>query len=431
MNYHEVMSYLDNAKVFGSILGLHTIRELLAELHDPQKGLPAVHVAGTNGKGSTAAYLAEMLHAAGYRTGLYISPYIQRFGERVQVDGITITEDEIAARMTKVIEAARAITARGCQPPTVFELITAMGFLHFQAHRCDIVVVEVGLGGRLDATNVIEKPEAAVITHIGLDHTELLGDTIPQIAAEKGGIIKPGCDVVLCWQSREAMEPIASICRTQNAVLHYADATNAVLHALTVDKLIFDWAGYESLQTSLTGLHQVSNAVTAVKTAEVLRDKGWHIDEPAIRAGLVQARCIGRFELLSRKPPVLVDGAHNPQGVEAMTESLKALFPGKKFTFLMGVLADKDYRTAVTLTLPIAKRFYAMTPPVPRALHAEKLAEVIRRAGNVPVSVCGTIEDSVHAAMHGADSDDVLCAFGSLYQIGEIRACFGLVKKEG
>ncbi len=201
MNYQEVMSYLDNAKVFGSVLGLNTMRALLAELNDPQKELAAVHVAGTNGKGSTAAYVAEILHEAGYRTGLYISPFIQRFNERVQVDGITITEDEIAAYMTEVVGAARAVTARGIQPPTVFELITAMGFLYFRARRCDIVVVEVGLGGRLDATNVIDKPEAAVITHIGLDHTEQLGDTISKIAGEKGGIIKRGCEVVLYRQA--------------------------------------------------------------------------------------------------------------------------------------------------------------------------------------------------------------------------------------
>jgi len=431
MNYREVMSFLDNARVFGSILGLDTMRRLLFELHDPQKGLAAIHVAGTNGKGSTAAYLAGILHAAGYQTGLYISPFIQRFGERIQVNGVTITEHEIAVYMTKVIEAARSITAGGGQAPTVFELITAMGFLYFQARRCDIAVVEVGLGGRLDATNVIGKPEAAVITQIGLDHTELLGGTIPEIAAEKGGIVKPGCDVVLCRQSSEAMTAIAHICRTRNARLHCADAGTAVLRSLSIDGLTFDWEGYEQLRTSLTGLHQVGNAVTAVKTAQVLREKGWHIDEPAIRTGLRGARCIGRLEILRRKPLFLVDGAHNPQGVEALMTSLKALFPGKKFVFLMGMLADKDYFSAVTLTLPHAKRIYTMTPPVPRALGAEKLAEVIRSAGSVPVSACDTIRTALSLSLQEAKEGDVLCAFGSLYQIGEIRACFGLAKKEG
>jgi len=430
MNYKEVMSYLDNAKILGSVLGLNTMKELLAELHHPQRGLPTVHIAGTNGKGSTAAYLAEILHAAGYRTGLYISPFVQRFGERVQVNGLTITEDEIAAQMTKVIEAAHAITARGSHSPTVFELITAMGFLHFKSYSCDIVVVEVGLGGRLDATNIIEAPEAAVITQIGLDHTELLGDSIRQIAAEKGGIIKTGCDVVVLRQESEAIEPIAAICRSKNAILHCADANIAVLRNLTVDGLTFDWGAYEGLQTALTGLHQISNAVTAVKTAEVLLGKGWHINEAAIRTGLRQARCIGRLELLSRKPLLLVDGAHNPQGVEAMTHSLEALFPGKKITFLMGMLADKDFHTAALLTIPFAKRFYTMTPPVPRALSAQTMAEVIHAAGDVPVRACDTIEDALSQALLEAEPGDVLCAFGSLYQIGAIRAFFLFGQKE-
>ena len=333
--------------------------------------------------------------------------------------------------MTRVIDAAGVVISRGVQPPTVFELITAMGFLYFSQRRCDIVVVEVGLGGRLDATNVIEHPEAAVITHIGLDHTEILGDTIAKIAAEKGGIIKPGCDVVLYTQSDEAMRPIEEICRGVNAVLHCADAGAAVLHALTVDGLCFDWEGFKALRTSLTGLHQVGNAVTAVKTAQVLQKKGWQISESAIRAGLLRARCIGRLELLRRNPLFFVDGAHNPQGVEAMISSLTALFPGKKFILLMGMLADKDYSAAVALTLPHAKQVYTMTPPVPRALSAEKLAAVIRGAGEVPVSACVSIEAALSLALREAKTDDVMCAFGSLYQIGEIRAWFGLADKEG
>lgn len=432
MNYQEVMSYLDNAKILGSVLGLGTMKALLAELGDPQRGLPVVHIAGTNGKGSTAAYIAEILSAAGYRTGLYISPFIQHFGERVQVDGASITESEIAERMTAVIKAAKAVTERGSQPPTVFELITAMGFLHFQARRCDIAVVEVGLGGRLDATNVIESPEAAVITHIGLDHTELLGDTISQIAAEKGGIIKPGCDVVLYRQDGEAMGTITAICRAQNAVLHCADALSAHLHSITVDGLVFDWEGYKELQTAMTGLHQVGNAVTAVKTAEVLQSRGWRIDEDAIRAGLRKARCIGRLELLNRSPVVLVDGAHNPQGVEALTASLRALFPDRTFRFLIGMLADKDFRAAVATALPLAERCYTVTPPVPRALSAEKLAEVIREMddGTVPVQACGSVENALQCALREAEPGEILCAFGSLYQIGAIRAYFGLAEQE-
>lgn len=430
MNYQQVMSYLDNTKVLGSVLGLDTMRSLLAALGDPQRGLPTVHIAGTNGKGSTAAYLAGMLQAAGYQTGLYISPFIQRFGERVQVNGTVISEEEVAMLMTKVIKAAEAIVRRGSQPPTIFELITAMGFLHFLEHRCEIAVIEVGLGGRLDATNIIEMPEAAVITHIGLDHTELLGSTISQIAAEKGGIIKPGCDVILYQQTEEAMETIQSICRARNAVLHAADATTAVLRGFTVDGLTFDWQEFRELRTAMTGLHQISNAVTAVKTAQVLRQKGWRIGDEAIRTGLRNARCIGRLELLSREPMVLVDGAHNPQGVQALMESLAALFPGKKLTFVMGMLANKDYRTAADIVVPMAKRFFTVTPPVPRALPAEVLAETIMAAGGTQVQACGSYEEALELAVGQAEPDDIVCIFGSLYQIGTVRAWFGIARDQ-
>lgn len=430
MNYKEVMAYLDHAKVFGSVLGLSTMKALLAELHDPQRGLPTVHVAGTNGKGSTAAYLSEMLRAAGFRTGLYISPFIQRFGERIQVDGNVITRDEIAELMTRVIAAAEAISRRGVQAPTVFELITAMGFLQFREKNCDIAVVEVGLGGRLDATNVIERPEAAVITHIGLDHTQVLGNTIAQIAAEKGGIVKPGCETVMLRQSTEAMETVEKICREKGAPLHWADASTAVLRSLSVDGLAFDWEEYKDLRTSMTGLHQICNAVTAVKAAQVLRIRGWRIGEQEIRAGLGNAKCVGRLEVLSHAPMVLVDGAHNPQGAEALMESLRALFPGKKITFVTGMLADKDYRSAVTKALPLAERFITVTPPVPRALDAEDLAAVLREMGPVPVKACPAIEDALEFALGESTPDDVICIFGSLYQIGNVRAFFGLAGKE-
>ncbi len=430
MNYQEVIRYLDNAKVLGSVLGLSTMRALLAELGNPQAGLRAVHVAGTNGKGSTAAYLSEILQAAGHRTGQYISPFIQQFGERVQVDGVHITHDEIALQMTRVIDAAESITVRGCQQPTVFELITAMGFLHFKEKGCSIAVVEVGLGGRLDATNIIESPEVSVITHIGLDHTELLGETIPQIAAEKGGIIKPGCPVVLCAQEAEAVQTIEEICRSRGVPLNVADAGTARLRSMTVDGLLFDWDRYSGLRTRVTGLHQMSNAVTAVKTAQILEQKGWRIGEEAIRAGLRRTCCIGRMEALSEKPLFLVDGAHNPQGAEALTQSLDMLFPGKKFLFLVGMLADKDYRGVLRLAAPYAKKFYAVTPPVPRALRADVMAGAVRSLTDVPAVSCGGIEDAVKVALGEAGEDDILCAFGSLYQIGAIRAFFGLDRQE-
>ncbi|MPM36704.1 Folylpolyglutamate synthase [bioreactor metagenome] len=286
------------------------------------------------------------------------------------------------------------------------------------------------MGGRLDATNVLETPEVSVITHIGLDHTQQLGDTLEQIAWEKGGIIKPGCPAVLYGQGPGVTRTIEEICREKGAELCHASASEARLTEMTVDGLVFDWAGYEGLKTSLTGLHQLGNAVTAARAAQVLAGRGWRIDETALRAGLAGAGCIGRLELLSRSPVFLVDGAHNPQGVEAMLESLRLLFPDKRFVFLMGMLADKDYASAVRLILPLASRVYTITPPVPRALPAEELAGLIRAGGPVSAQAFGSVREAVEAALSDAGPEDVLCAFGSLYQIGEIRACFGLAERE-
>ncbi len=366
-----------------------------------------------------------MLRAAGYRTGLYISPYIQRFGERIQINGTAISEAEIAASMTKVAEAARRLSERSEHPPTVFELVTAMGFDYFRQKNCDIVVLEVGLGGRLDATNVIDAPEAAVITRIGLDHTEVLGDTIAKIAAEKGGIVKPGCDVIVYDQTAEVTDVLEAICAERGAKFHRADAAGARLHEITVHGLRFDWGGYRDLRTRLTGLFQMNNAITAVRAAELLRDRGWKLSEASIREGLAKAGCIGRLELLQEKPVFLVDGAHNPQGVEALMKSLGALFLGRKIHFLMGVLADKDYRADLAEALPLAERFYAVTPPIDRALPAAALAEEIKRRSDVPVSAYDDIRAALGDMLREASDENVLCAFGSLYQIAEIRKYFG------
>ena len=425
MNYGQVSEYLSRAEAFGSIPGLSRIARLTDELENPQRGMPFVHIAGTNGKGSTAAYISEMLRAAGYRTGLYTSPYIRGFGERVRVNGEVASEDGIAETMTDVIEASERIIKVGGMPPTVFEMITAMGFLYFRRQNCDITVLEVGLGGRLDATNIIDPPLAAVLTRIGLDHTELLGQTVAEIAAEKAGIIKPGCAAVLMRQSAEAEDTVSAICGAENVPLFRADAGVARLRSIATDGICFDWENYEGLETGMTGLFQIQNAVTATRTAQVLEKLGWAIDESAVRAGLKKARCAGRLEILSEKPIFLTDGAHNPQGAAALAESLSVLFPGKKFLFVIGVLADKDYRGILAETLPFAKRVYAVTPPVKRALSAFALKEETAAISAVPAEAFDTPEAGIFAALNAAGKDDVICAFGSLYQIAGIRAFFG------
>ena len=426
MQFSQAMDYINQTSLYGSVLGLDTMGRLMAELGQPHRRLRYVHVAGTNGKGSTASYVAHALQAAGYRTGLYLSPYIQQFGERIQVDGVPISHDEIAAGVTRVKEAADAIIARGFPSPTVFELVTTLGLLHFEQQQCDIVVAEVGLGGRLDATNIIEHPEAAVITAIGMDHMDQLGDTIPLIAGEKAGIIKPGCDVVLSAQDPEAMEVIRTVTEERGGTLHVADYRTATLHDMTPEGICFDWEEWKDLQTGLTGLHQLQNAVTAVKTCEILRQKGWNIPDDAVRAGLQHPGLPGRLEPLCREPLVLADGAHNPHGVAALMKSLPELTGGKPICFVMGMLADKDYARAAALAAEHGASFCTVAPPSPRALSAEALAKELRRHTDVPVRAFEKITDALDTAMAEAkENDGVVCVFGSLYQLGAVRTYFG------
>lgn len=425
MNYKEALDFILGAETMGSILERNVMECLLEELGNPHKGLKYVHIAGTNGKGSTSAYVSSILRAAGYRTGLYTSPYIQQFNERIQVDGVQISDEELAEITTEIAEASKRVLARGLRHPTVFELITAIGFIYFKRMACDIVVLEVGLGGRLDATNVIESPEVAVITNIGYDHMDVLGDTLELIAGEKAGIIKPNCSVVLYSQTKSVEDVIASVCREKGVSLTFADSSLAEIRSISLDGIEFDYNGYKGLKSSLLGLYQVKNAVTAIAAAEELIKKGYAISEQNIRDGLASAHWPGRLELLRRKPVVIVDGAHNPQGAAALLESLDALFPGRKINFVLGVLADKDYSSTIELAMPRAKCFHTVTPPNKRALPADKLAEEIRKHGDVPVHTCDSIPSALDTVLASVGEDEVVCIFGSLYQVGEVRSYFG------
>lgn len=425
MNYQEALDYLLGTEYFTSMLDRGIVECLLEELGDPQKGMKYVHIAGTNGKGSTSAYLSSILTASGYKTGLYTSPYVQQFNERIQVDGVQIPNEELAEITEEIKEAAERVEARGFRRPTIFELITALGFIHFKRRKCDIVVLEVGLGGRLDATNVIDEAEVSVITNIGLDHMEILGDTLELIAGEKAGIIKPDGTVVLYSQSENVEKVIESVCREKRASLRIADSSMAKVNSITLNGIDFNFGKYENLKTSLLGLYQVRNAVTAVITAEALIEKGYKITEKSLREGLISAHWPGRLELLQREPVVIVDGAHNPQGASALVESMETLFPGQKINFVLGVLSDKDYRSSIQIVMPIAKRFYTVSPPSYRALKSEELASEIKKYGEVPVESFADINSALQKALMATPRDEVICIFGSLYQVGEVRKFFG------
>jgi len=397
--------------------GLERIRRLLALLGDPQKELKFVHIAGTNGKGSTAAMLASVLEAAGLKTGLYTSPHLWDFRERFQVNGQPIPEEKLEEITARVLEQA--------EDENEFELITAIGMVYFQQSACDIVVLETGLGGRLDPTNVIEKTEteAAVITRIGLEHTGILGDTLEKIAVEKAGIIKEGRPVVLYEQGYGIFSLFEYLCKFRRSGLWTTENPAALSSGLEGQS--FTYRGKGPYRIALLGEHQLQNAAVVLETVEVLRLRGWDIPEEAVVQGLSLARWPGRLELAEREPDLLLDGAHNPQCMEALARALEGLYPGRRMVFLTGVLADKDYPAMMDPLLPLAQEIFTLTPDSPRALPAGELAAHLKDRG-VRSAPCAGVEEGLRRARAAAGEGGAVCMCGSLYTIGEARRLLGL-----
>ena len=416
MTGQEAISYIHSFQWQDHAPGLGRMRALLRALGDPQRGRKFVHVAGTNGKGSTCACIASVLRAAGYRVGLNTSPYLMTFHERIQVNGALISDEELASLAEEIRPAAEAMT----EHPTEFELITAIALLHFCRKDCDISVLEVGLGGALDASNVIDVPEAAVLTAMGMDHVALLGPAQADVAAAKAGIIKPGGDVVSYGECPEADGVFRRVCKERGAVLTEVDFSRLRPHSFGLDGSQFDFAPYGNLYLPLTGAYQLKNAATAITALEVLRKKGWRVSEEALRRGLAQVRWPGRFEVLRRDPVFLLDGAHNAHGMTAAAESLGALFPRRKIVFVLGLLADKDVSAMLDALAPLAKQVFTLRPDSPRAMEAEALTSLLAERG-VPARACGTAEEGVRSAMEAAGRSGIVCALGSLYLSGDIR----------
>ena len=415
MTPQKAIQYIENYTWSTTRLGLGRTRELLHAMGDPQKNLKFIHVAGSNGKGSTCAMLDAILRHAGYRTGLYTSPYIQDFCERIQVNGRNIPGEDLARITESVLMFAEAMEDH----PSQFELTTAIAMKYYFEQACDFVVLEVGMGGALDSTNVIGCPEAAVITNIGLEHTEYLGDTLTLIAEAKGGIIKPGCDTVCYSSDPEVMETLERICREQNAAYHVSLERDVQSISHDLDGQRFLWKGHEYF-LSLLGPHQLRNAAVVLETVQVMRGHDHIISEDAVKAGLRDVRWPARFEILRRAPLFILDGGHNPQCAEAMVRNLREYFPGQKLTILLGVLADKDYRQILDLIVPFAESFICVTPVSPRALPADALAAVISERG-FPALAAESIEDGVRMAL---EAETPVMAFGSLYLAGYVRTVF-------
>ena len=414
MDYAAALAYMEGVSWLGSRPGLERIERLLARLGSPQDSLRFVHVAGTNGKGSVCAMLRSVLSAAGFRTGLYISPHLLRMNERMSVDGVEIPDGEFAAGVTRLARSAEGMD-ESC---TEFELCTALALDWFAARRCDIVALETGLGGRLDATNVIARPECAVITNIGLDHCEVLGGTPGEIAREKAGIFKGG-RAAAYGLAGEARDALLSRARETGTELRFADFSALEPLEDSAAGQRFRYRGRE-YSIGLLGEHQLRNAATAIEAVEQLRAAGWDIPEAALRAGLASARWPARFERVLTGPDFVVDGGHNPQCLEATAAALRRYYPHTRRVLLFGALADKDWRGMARLLAPLAEEFVCAAPDSPRALPAEELAAFLRGEG-LRAEAFADIDAAAEAAHTRAAPDGMACCAGSLYMAGEVR----------
>ena len=416
MNAQQAIETIHSFIRKGSTPGLYRIRELLDRIGNPEAHLKFVHIAGTNGKGSTAAMTASILQKAGYRTGLCTSPFLYRFQERMQVNGIQIADDDLAAVTESVLPHARAMA----EAPTEFELVCAISFEYFRRQRCDIVVLEAGMGGSVDATNSIPVPEAAVITNIGLDHTEFLGDTLEKIPQAKSAIIKENGRAVI-YRSRACVEAVfEQACRDRNAMLKKADFDNLLLRSHDLTGQVFDCGSRRDLFLPLLGDHQLHNAAVVLAIADTLIAEGWKITEQNIYDGIRDVRWPGRFDIVCRQPLFIIDGGHNPQCIEALVQNIRDYLNGKRLIVLTGVLADKDYVDMFRPVMPYVEQFVCITPPSPRKLDAPLLAQYLRQAG-AKAAACESIPEGVRTAMELAGKDGAVLCFGSLYSIGAIR----------
>lgn len=425
MTYEEALNYINQLNSRGIALGLERITALLERLGNPQNHLRCIHVAGTNGKGSVCAFLDSTLQKAGLRTGRYVSPTLYDYRERIQINGNWIEEQALAELLTTVKNACDRMTEEHQEHPTVFEVETAAAFLYFQQQNCDYVLLEVGMGGRLDSTNVIEKPVLSIITSISLDHTAMLGNSLEEIAAEKGGIIKTGCPAVLAPQQPEVMKVLMQRCMECGITPAEADETQLRQINWSTEGQLFDYRQWQHVTISLLGDYQCTNAMIALEALQILQKNEAVLTDEVIRAGLAEARWPGRFEVIHQKPLVIVDGAHNPAGAQALADTLQKHFAGRKITLLMGVFKDKDYTEIARIMSTCSDSICCFAPQMERGLDADNLAEAVRPFYR-QVMIAETAEKAVEQvfAMYSRNEDKeerIFVSFGSLSTICDIE----------
>lgn len=414
MTYEQAIEYIHSISWSGSRPGLERIERLCSMMGNPQNELRFIHVAGTNGKGSTCSMLSSILGCAGYNVGLFTSPFVKCFNERMCVGTQAISDGELA----QIIEYVRPFADSMDDPPTEFELITASAFEFFKRHRCDIVVLEVGMGGRLDSTNIIKAPIASVITGIALDHTAYLGNTVAEIAREKAGIIKQGCPVIFGGDDEDALKVIKETADSKGAALSTSDPQSISITSTSLSGTVFNYKDHTDLKISLLGSYQPRNAATVLEVISALRKQGLDIPDTAVRKGLSSAKWSARFELISNDPVIIYDGGHNIEGITACKDSIKQYFDGK-VNIVMGVMSDKDYDDMIKIIAPIVNRAFAVMPGVPRSLSSEKLADALSAHG-IDAQSCGSVKNGLARAIEAARKERIpTIALGSLYMYKE------------
>jgi dihydrofolate synthase/folylpolyglutamate synthase len=424
LKYSDAINYIEQIQAFGSKPGLCRIKRLLEVLGNPQEHLKIIHVAGTNGKGSTCTMLEAILEKQGYSVGVYTSPHLVKYNERIKINTIPISDLEFSDLTEAVIKQCEQMIKQGFEQPTTFEVITAIAFCYFYAKQVDYLLLEVGLGGRFDATNVIGSPILSIITSIGMDHMDYLGHTLEAIASEKGGIIKKNSPTVLYLQSKEVYNVINDICIDKNSKLYYLTTRQIHIESNNLDKTIFsihtDYYDYNNITLSMIGDYQLYNASTVLLAVEALRDLDIEISEQAILKGLEQVRWPGRMELISTKPYILLEGAHNFDGIQMLVDYIKNHLSQKNITLLIGVLKDKEYQTMMALLIPVVNQVVVTQPLSHRALDFEQFYNIVNHYG-LPTYKEKDVGKALTIAKEITKIDEVIICAGSLYLIGQIK----------
>ena len=425
MKYEEVMDYMElKVNKLGSVPGLDSIRELLKRMGNPQEKLTFIHVAGTNGKGSVSTLIANALTANGYKVGRYISPVISDYRERIQVNNRMISKTAVADGMTEIFDICTAMEGEGLAHPTAFEVETALGFRYFTDKKCDFVVLETGMGGTLDATNIVENTKLCVFTSISRDHMAFLGDTLAEIAANKAGILKAGCKAVSAPQEESVKQVLQQECDKHNVSFACVRREDIKVGRQSLRGQKISYGAYKHVELPLLGSYQTENAALALEALECLKSCGVSLKEEKIRKGFMESQWPGRFEILSKKPYIIADGAHNEDAVKKLMETMRFHFTNQQIIYIMGVLKDKDYTPMIQEAVPMAEFIFTVTPPNrERALPAFELAKVVREY-NPNVTATDSVEEALELARLMAGDDGVVLAFGSLSYMGKLRACF-------